>query len=65
MSAATGNIATEDLTYLLERQGESTDLDLDALRITGGWIGEQLGAPVPALLGRAGGFPDAGTGLGD
>lgn len=62
---ATGNIATEDLTYLLERQGEPTGLDLDALRITGAWIGEQLGDPVPALLGRAGGFPDAGTHLGD
>lgn len=61
---ATGNIATEDLTYLMERQGEPTGLDLDALRITGGWIGEQLGASAPALLGRAGGFPDAGTDLG-
>jgi len=60
---ATGNIATEDLTYLLERQGEPTGLDLDALRLTGGWLGEQLGAPAPALLGRAGGFPDAGTDL--
>lgn len=61
---ATGNIATEDLTYLLERQGEVTGLDLDGLRSAGSWIAEQLGSPAPALLGRAGGFPDAGTDLG-
>jgi hydroxymethylglutaryl-CoA lyase len=57
---ATGNIATEDLTYLLERQGEPTGLDLDALREAGGFIARQLGSPAPALLGRAGGFPDPG-----
>lgn len=55
--AATGNIATEDLTYLLDRQGVPTGLDLDGLRDTGTWIAEQLGHQAPALLGRAGGFP--------
>jgi hydroxymethylglutaryl-CoA lyase len=61
---ATGNIATEDLTYLLERQGEPTGLDLDRLRETGSWIARQLGGPAPALLGRAGGFPDSGPDAG-
>jgi hydroxymethylglutaryl-CoA lyase len=61
---ATGNIATEDLTYLLERQGEPTGLDLDRLREAGSWIARQLGSPAPALLGRAGGFPDAGPDVG-
>lgn len=55
--AATGNIATEDLTYLLDRQGVSTGLDLESLSATGRWIASHLGREAPALLGRAGGFP--------
>ena len=55
--AATGNIATEDLVYLLAGMGHRTGFDLAATARTGTWIGERLGAPVPALLGRAGGFP--------
>ena len=54
---ATGNIATEDLVYLLHRSGHPTGLDLAALATTGVWIGEQLGRQAPALLGRAGPFP--------
>jgi isopropylmalate/homocitrate/citramalate synthase len=54
---ATGNIATEDLVYLLERGGFDTGLDLQALIETAGFLGEALGRPVPALLPRAGGFP--------
>ncbi|MFF0493685.1 hydroxymethylglutaryl-CoA lyase [Nocardia sp. NPDC004068] len=55
--AATGNIATEDLVYALDRMGLDTGLDLDRLIETGRWLGEVLGTPVPALLGRAGKFP--------
>jgi hydroxymethylglutaryl-CoA lyase len=58
--AATGNIATEDLTYLLDRQGVPTGLDLSRLSAAGTWIAEQLGHDAPALLGRAGPFPPAG-----
>jgi isopropylmalate/homocitrate/citramalate synthase len=54
---ATGNIATEDLVYLLERSGLPTGLDLDALIDTAHFLGAALGRPVPALLPRAGGFP--------
>lgn len=54
---ATGNIATEDLVYLLERSGLGTGMDLDALIGTAGFLGEALGRPVPALLPRAGVFP--------
>ena len=54
---ATGNIATEDLAYLLERSGISTGLDLDALVAASDWLGEQLGRPTPALVSKAGGFP--------
>jgi hydroxymethylglutaryl-CoA lyase len=58
---ATGNIATEDLTYLLERSGRRTGLDVDLLAATGTWVAAQLGRQAPALLGRAGPFP-AGRG---
>jgi hydroxymethylglutaryl-CoA lyase len=54
---ATGNIATEDLQYLLERSGWSTGLHLPALAATGSWVAGQLGKEAPAFLGRAGGFP--------
>ncbi|GAA1268693.1 hydroxymethylglutaryl-CoA lyase [Pseudonocardia aurantiaca] len=54
---ATGNIATEDLVYLLERSGLRTSLDLEQLVDTARFLGEALGRPVPALLPRAGGFP--------
>jgi hydroxymethylglutaryl-CoA lyase len=54
---ATGNIATEDLQYLLERSGYATGLDLPSLAGTGTWVSQQLGKEPPALLGRAGGFP--------
>ncbi|GAA2361090.1 hydroxymethylglutaryl-CoA lyase [Saccharopolyspora halophila] len=54
---ATGNIATEDLEYLLSGMGIRTGMDLEELSRTGAWIGERLGKEVPALLGRAGPFP--------
>ena len=57
--AATGNIATEDLIYLLHRSGYRTGLDLEAAAATGTWIAQRLGRQAPALLGRAGGFPAA------
>jgi len=55
--AATGNIATEDLLYLLQRSGAALDVDVDELLPLGPWLGQVLGHPVPAQLGRAGGFP--------
>lgn len=57
--AATGNIPTEDLVYLLERMGFSTGLDLDQLCATASWLGDRLGGAVPGLLSRAGSFPPA------
>ena len=54
---ATGNIATEDLVYMLERAGFDTGLDLDALIQTARWIGERIGRPAPSALSRAGGWP--------
>ncbi len=54
---ATGNIATEDLVYMLERAGFSTGYDLDALIETARWIGAKIGRPAPSALSRAGGWP--------
>jgi hydroxymethylglutaryl-CoA lyase len=55
--AATGNIATEDLVYMLTRAGYETGYDLGALIETGRWIGERIGKPPVSALSRAGGFP--------
>ena len=54
---ATGNIATDDLVYMLERMGHRTGIDLTTLLPTAAFLGEQLGHEVPALLPRAGVFP--------
>jgi hydroxymethylglutaryl-CoA lyase len=54
---ATGNIATEDLVYMLERAGYSTGYDLDRLIETARWIGGKIGRPAPSALSRAGGWP--------
>jgi hydroxymethylglutaryl-CoA lyase len=54
---ATGNIATDDLVYLLERMGITTGWDLQALLPTAAFLTDQLGHQVPAMLPRAGVFP--------
>ena len=55
--AATGNIATEDLVYMLSRAGYETGYDMAMLTETGRWIGEKIGKPPVSALSRAGGFP--------
>ncbi|WP_372728530.1 hydroxymethylglutaryl-CoA lyase [Nocardioides sp.] len=55
---ATGNIATEDLLYLLHTSGIRTGVDGERVAATGTWISDQLGLQqAPAMLGRAGWFP--------
>jgi hydroxymethylglutaryl-CoA lyase len=56
---ATGNVATEDVLYLLHRMGIETAVSLAAAIDTAHWIEEQLGRPVPGLLSKAGDFPVA------
>lgn len=56
---ATGNIATEDLVYMLDRSGLTSGLDLDRLIEANGWLANALGRTLPAMVGRAGGFPAA------
>jgi hydroxymethylglutaryl-CoA lyase len=55
--AATGNIATEDLVYMLARAGYDTGYDLAGLIDAGRWIGEKIGKAPVSALSRAGGFP--------
>ena len=57
--AATGNIPTEDLVYMLTRMGIATGIDLEALLGTSRWLQDQLGRPVPGALVKAGSFPKA------
>lgn len=54
---ATGNIATEDLVYLLRGLGVDTGVDLERLIETSQWLGGQLGKELPGMVARAGDFP--------
>ena len=55
--AATGNVATEDVVYMLQRAGFETGLDLAKLIETAKWLETALGNPVSSSLSKAGGFP--------
>ncbi|HTU65388.1 MAG TPA: hydroxymethylglutaryl-CoA lyase [Steroidobacteraceae bacterium] len=55
--AATGNIPTEDLVYMLQRMGVDTGIDLAALIDTSRWLQSTLEHPVPGMLVKAGPFP--------
>jgi hydroxymethylglutaryl-CoA lyase/(R)-citramalyl-CoA lyase len=58
---ATGNIATEDLVYLLHGMGHETGIDLEALIECAQWLAEQLGKELPGQVHKAGSFePVAG-----
>jgi hydroxymethylglutaryl-CoA lyase/(R)-citramalyl-CoA lyase len=58
---ATGNIATEDLVYMLEGEGIETGVDLEALIGVSQWLEGVLGRTLPGQVYRAGGFaPIAG-----
>jgi isopropylmalate/homocitrate/citramalate synthase len=54
---ATGNIATEDLVYALQREGVETGVDLEALMEVAAWLAETLGRRLDGQLYRAGSFP--------
>jgi len=51
---ATGNVATEDLAYLLEGEGVATGVDLNALIAISQWLEELLGRKLEGYLYRAG-----------
>ena len=55
--AATGNIPTDDLLYMLDRSSVQSGVSLDKIIETSNWLQEQLGRDVPAMLPKAGIFP--------
>ena len=55
--AATGNIATEDLLYMLDRSGVASGYDLGRAIETAHWLAQVMGTALPALVSRAGPFP--------
>ena len=58
---ATGNIASEDLVYLLHGEGVETGIDLEALIGVAEWLEGVLGRQLPGHVYRAGTFaPVAG-----
>ena len=54
---ASGNVATEDLVYLLEREGVRTGIDLDALIAVSGWLEAIFGRKLEGQVYRAGRWP--------
>ncbi len=52
-----GNLATEDLVYLLDREGMRSGVDLDGVLAAARFIASQLGREVASKVGRAGGWP--------
>lgn len=56
---ATGNVATEDLVYLLEGEGVVTGIDLPALIEVSSWLERILGRTLEGRVYRAGPFPPA------
>lgn len=55
--AATGNIPTEDVLYMLDRMNIETGVSIQAVIDTGLWLQEQIGRPIPGMLMKAGVFP--------
>jgi hydroxymethylglutaryl-CoA lyase len=55
--AATGNIPTDDLLYMLDRSGVATGVSLPKIIETSQWLQAQLGRGTPAMLPKAGIFP--------
>jgi isopropylmalate/homocitrate/citramalate synthase len=54
---ASGNVATEDLVFVLEREGISTGIDLDAVIAISEWLEGIFGRRLEGQLYRAGAWP--------
>lgn len=54
---ATGNVAMEDVLYLLSEMGVETGVSLEGVIDTARWLEPQLGHALPGMVSRAGGFP--------
>jgi hydroxymethylglutaryl-CoA lyase len=51
---AAGNVASEDVAYMLERSGVATGLDLARLVDTARWLGGVMGKEMPSMLAKVG-----------
>lgn len=56
--SATGNLATEDLVWMLDGLGIESGVDVRAVAATSAWVCERLGMPVPGRVARALGASD-------
>lgn len=56
--AATGNIPTDDLLYMLNRSGIKTGISLEKIIAISKWLEQELGRGIPAMLPKAGIFPN-------
>lgn len=54
---AAGNVATEDVAYLLERSGVATGLALPRVVQAASWLTDVMGRPLPAMVSKAPAFP--------
>jgi hydroxymethylglutaryl-CoA lyase len=54
---AAGNVASEDVVYMLERAGISTGMDLEKLIATSGWLSGVMNKKLPGLVSMAPAFP--------
>ena len=60
-NSATGNLATEDLVWMLHGLGIDTGVDLDQVVAASVWMAEQLGRPSPSAVVRALGGAESGA----
>lgn len=58
---ATGNIASEDLSFMLRNMGYETGVDLDKLIATANWVEQKFDREIPGQIMKAGLFPEVAT----
>ena len=56
--SATGNVPSEDVVYMLGRNGIDTGVSLNKLISTSQWLSKKMGKTLPGMVSRAGGFPE-------
>ena len=54
---ATGNVASEDVQFMLQRSSVETGVSLNGLIDAAVWLSGKMGRKLPGLVSRAGGFP--------
>lgn len=57
---AAGNVASEDVVYMLERSGVATGIDLGTLIAANNWLADLMGRSLPGMVARAPSFPPVG-----